>query len=48
MSNTYPGYCLICGTYVQAKAGHYQWFKGRFVCRCKDCVGKGNKQQKET
>lgn len=43
--NSYAGLCLRCRRYVKAGDGYAQRdvYRHRWLVRCKDCVGKGNK-----
>ena len=43
ISNKYPGYCLVCNTYVKKGQGHPQRLNGKWAVRCHNCIGKGNK-----
>jgi hypothetical protein len=42
MRNRYPGNCLRCSKHVAAGAGFFQRVAGRWLVRCRECVGKGN------
>lgn len=47
MRNKYAGTYLVCKKPVPAGAGYFQRMNGGWVCRCTNCVGKGNEPQKE-
>jgi hypothetical protein len=53
MRNKYPGKCFVCGKEVPAGAGHFQGvgslpkedrkkYFGKWLIRCRRCVGNGN------
>lgn len=42
MRNKYEGDCFRCHKHVAAGAGHFQRIAGRWLVRCRACVGKGN------
>ena len=42
MRNKYPGTCFLCSTPVPVGEGFFQRLNGKWVCRCVNCVGKGN------
>jgi hypothetical protein len=56
MRNRFSGICCICGKEVPPKNGYFQLkyrtipkelqhkIIGKWLCRCVDCVNKGNKQ----
>lgn len=46
MRNRYPGNCFMCDEHVPAHAGYFQRLAGRWVVRCRKCVGKGNDPDK--
>lgn len=42
MRNRYAGDCFRCGAHVAVGAGFFQRMLGKWVVRCRACVGKGN------
>jgi DNA-directed RNA polymerase subunit RPC12/RpoP len=48
MRNKYPGVCFRCGAHVASGSGHFQREAGRWLIRCKACVGKGNEPEPAT
>ncbi len=42
MRNQYADKCFLCKRPVSAGAGFFQRLGGRWVVRCKRCVGAGN------
>jgi hypothetical protein len=42
MKNKYKGKCFKCGSEVKERQGYFQRKDGKWVVRCKNCVGKGN------
>lgn len=47
MRNRYAGRCLVCETIVNPGEGYFQRKSGRWLVRCRFCVGSGNKSKKD-
>jgi hypothetical protein len=48
MRNRFAGRCFRCGCEVKAGEGHFQRDSGKWLVRCKSCVGKGNEPEPVT